>query len=385
MTVSSTRSSPTTLATLVDRLLSRPISDSDNKFRSTFLCLYRKFAAPAQLLSQILLRFDILCANKFNPPLPDLSRLSTLYRVLTVLVEWLSDYPGDFAHPVTRLQLSTFAHRIGMQPDFAIAAQEITLQLEELREDDDTDWACSDKGRVRASTTSSFPSVPIVRMGLAVTQLSLDHDSKQQQQQQQTLGQARDEAVVRPSTSGDGSSRDSEMSGMTRSVTNEMPDAGGLGTQLVADATSLLHPFESAQRAAGRLYRPTRSPLKKEHWQIFMDATVDDIVWEMTREDWVMFAAIKPRDLIRHISMSGEQRAACSGLEYVNLMVNHFNHVASWVAEMVLLRDKVKHRAQTLEKFMTIAWVGTSLGPSLSISPSQPFDIWPSLVGPALE
>ena len=36
-------------------------------------------------------------------------------------------------------------------------------------------------------------------------------------------------------------------------------------------------------------------------------------------------------------------------------MINHFNHVAKWVASMILLRDKAKHRAQMLEKFMSIA------------------------------
>jgi hypothetical protein len=36
-------------------------------------------------------------------------------------------------------------------------------------------------------------------------------------------------------------------------------------------------------------------------------------------------------------------------------MIAHFNHIAKWVANMILLRDKPKHRAQMLEKFMHIA------------------------------
>ncbi|CRK43690.1 hypothetical protein BN1723_005797 [Verticillium longisporum] len=36
-------------------------------------------------------------------------------------------------------------------------------------------------------------------------------------------------------------------------------------------------------------------------------------------------------------------------------MINHFNHVAKWAANLILLRDKPKHRAQMLEKFMAVA------------------------------
>ncbi len=39
----------------------------------------------------------------------------------------------------------------------------------------------------------------------------------------------------------------------------------------------------------------------------------------------------------------------------VNRMITHFNHVAHWVANMVLIRDKTKHRAPCLQKFMEIA------------------------------
>ena len=40
-------------------------------------------------------------------------------------------------------------------------------------------------------------------------------------------------------------------------------------------------------------------------------------------------------------------------------MIKQFNHVAFFVASMILLRDKPKHRARCLEKFMGIAVVRT--------------------------
>ncbi|KAK6825722.1 ras guanine nucleotide exchange factor domain-containing protein [Apiospora arundinis] len=48
-------------------------------------------------------------------------------------------------------------------------------------------------------------------------------------------------------------------------------------------------------------------------------------------------------------------REKSRSMKNVNRMVNHFNHIAKWVANMILMRDKAKHRAQMLEKFMSIA------------------------------
>jgi hypothetical protein len=86
-----------------------------------------------------------------------------------------------------------------------------------------------------------------------------------------------------------------------------------------------------------------------------MDTSDDDFADEMTRIDWVMFSSIRLRDLVRHVSLPLEQKEKCKSLANVNRMINHFNHVAKWVANMILMRDKAKHRALMLEKFMTIA------------------------------
>ena len=87
-----------------------------------------------------------------------------------------------------------------------------------------------------------------------------------------------------------------------------------------------------------------------------MDMLEEDIAEEMTRIDWIMFSSIRPRDLVRHVSLSASQKESCKSLENVHRMITHFNHVAYWVSNMIILRDKPKHRAKALEKFMGIAW-----------------------------
>ena len=71
--------------------------------------------------------------------------------------------------------------------------------------------------------------------------------------------------------------------------------------------------------------------------------------------DWVMFSSIRPRDLVRQVSVSADEKLKWKNLTHVNRMIEHFNHLAFWVENYVLLRDKPKHRALMLEKFMRIA------------------------------
>ena len=54
------------------------------------------------------------------------------------------------------------------------------------------------------------------------------------------------------------------------------------------------------------------------------------------------------------MALTTEQKKNCKNLVYVDRMVEHFNQLAFWVENFILLRDKPKHRALMLEKFMKI-------------------------------
>ncbi|MCJ1381805.1 hypothetical protein MMC17_004916 [Xylographa soralifera] len=320
---------------LVDRLLSPPMSKSDTKFAAVFLCLYRKFAAPAQLLSGIIRRFESLTDNDE----PQLIRTGSQLRYLAILAQWVEEYPGDFAHPLTRRQMSSFITQTGKNRVFAVAAKEMSRQLEAVSEDDDTDWACSDTSRGRANTLESFSSV--VSMRSVVTAMLAD-----------TTG---------PDSSDTASSVRIDDQSRSRSVKHSKSpsatsSAGRSGSQSALSFSLLLSSLEAAQRQAELLCPVTRIPLTKEQWHLFMDVGDEDIARELTRIDWIMYTSIRPRDLIRHVSLSTEQKEKCQSLEHVHRMINQFNHVAFWVANMILLRDKPKHRARALEKFMSVAW-----------------------------
>lgn len=327
-----TKDSGFTFDDLVDRLLSQPMSKIDGKFAAIFLCLYRKFAAPSELLSAITQRFQ----NSNESAHPHISRITSQLRYLSILSQWVSDYPGDFAHAQTRSLMSSFVANLAGNRAFAVAGKEIGSQLDIVSEDDDTEWACSDKSRSRANTVESFLSNSSVQS----TASTLNADSSTED----VAGGATEEASKKLAPHHSASASFSSSNGRSES-------------QSTGSFQTLLNSVENAQRQAQLLTPFPRNPLTKIQWHQLADIPDEDIARELTRIDWIMFSSIRPRDLIRHVSLPSHEKDKCKSLENVNRMIDQFNHVAFWVANFIVLRDKPKHRARMLEKFMGIAWV----------------------------
>ena len=321
---------------LVDRLLARPISKSDSKFAAIFLCLYRKFASPSSLIKAIVRRFEDLNTSE----LPQLSRLTSQLRYLNILKDWVSDYPGDFAHTATRRIITVFVQGLATSPEYGIANQEIWQYLDVVAEDDDAQWACSDKSRSRANTTESFLTMSSVQSAASTTN------------------------VDSPTLTADSSTEDvmehvgPEKASSTRitGTLSLVPGVSGSESRSTGSFQTLLNTLENAQRQAQLLTPIPRNMLTKVQWHQFMDVPEEEIAKELTRIDWIMYCSIRPRDLIRHVSIASDQKEKCKSLEHFNRLIHQFNHVAFWVANVILLRDKPKHRARALEKYMSIAW-----------------------------
>ncbi|KAF2745957.1 ras GEF [Sporormia fimetaria CBS 119925] len=310
---------------LVDRLLSQPMSKNDSKFVSIFLALYRKFATPGQLLEAILKRFDAL--NEDNNP--HVIRMIAQLRYLTVLQQWVSHYPGDFAYPSTRRTIRRFVSSLAGNREFAVAAKEMIQDLEAVAEDDDTDWACSDRQR----DNDKLPNFHNV----------LDEDSEDDEFTRAIghLSMTGDRLSMAPSmrTTWTGTSR----------TTQSTSASGSTASQ------TLLNIVEKNEKLAKQLVpNPTR-PLSKIQWRQLMNESEDVIARELTRMDWIMFSSIRPRDLVRHVSLNAEEKKKCKSLENVNRMIDHFNHISYLVTNYILLRDKPRHRSFMLDKWMRIA------------------------------
>jgi len=315
---------------LVDRLLGQNMSRADNNFSDIFLCLYRKFAAPGELFSAILGRLQRIADDK---NIHYLTRTEAQLRITTVVAKWVSSYPGDFASPSTSRSLDQFITHLSNDPVFAAAAQEMRTQLlNRVVEDDDTGWARTDADVVSEmeSKTESAPASPVRHR--TKTDFEEDMSKLQLVDDEMTMGEPMERKA---------STADSTASGPPESPSLSISQS--------------YHTVEDYEREAATMVPKSLVPLTKFRYHIFIDTSDDDFADEMTRIDWVMFSSIRLRDLVRHVSLHLEQKEKCKSLANVNRMISHFNHIAQWVANMILIRDKAKHRAQMLEKFMTIA------------------------------
>lgn len=313
---------------LVDRLLNQSMSRADDNFVDIFLCLYRKFAAPAELFAAILARLERISDDK---SMHYLTRTATQLRVIAIIAKWVSSYPGDFGSPSTNRNLNNFINHLAKEPAFAAAAQEIRAQLHSrVVQDDDTGWARTDDDfeKETMNNAESAPPSPLRRRTNPrndseddITNLHMDEFGDDMERKSSTVDST---SLARPA-----------------SPTHSLSPS--------------FHTVEDYEREAATMIPKGTLPLTKFRYHIFMDTSDDDFADEMTRIDWVMFSSIRLRDLVRHVSLSLEQKEKCKSLANVNRMISHFNHVAKWVANMILIRDKAKHRALMLEKFMMIA------------------------------
>jgi hypothetical protein len=299
---------------LVDRLLAQPMSKNDTKFVSIFLALYRRFGTPGQLLEAILRRFEALSKNGDMP----LIRIISQLRYLAVLQQWVAYYPGDFAFPSTRKLMRRFATAISTNREFSIAATEILHDLDMVAEDDDTDWACSDRQRVQNDHTQAFHNNV------------LEEDSEDDDDFNK---QSFDRASVARSS-------------LTTASKSTIASVG---------SSAHLTQLERSERLARQLQPNPIKSLSKTQWHQLINESEEAIAKELTRMDWIMFSSVRPRDLVRHVSLNTEEKKKCKNLENVTRMTEHFNHVAYLVTNYILFRDKPKHRAIMLEKWMKVA------------------------------
>ncbi|KAK8217181.1 hypothetical protein M8818_001433 [Zalaria obscura] len=143
-----------TFDNLVDRLLALPKSKADSRFGAIFLAEYRNFAPPGRLLEAIVCRFEALDSTDTPFMMKTVSQL----RYLSVIEQWIGAYPGDFAHPTTLRRMRTFIVKIAETRIFSAAANEMTFDLDAVHEDDDTNWAYSDRDCERRDTTDTTAS-----------------------------------------------------------------------------------------------------------------------------------------------------------------------------------------------------------------------------------
>ena len=317
---------------LTEKLVAQSDSKIDaDKFVAMFLALYRFFAAPVELLDALTVQFEE--SNKDNAP----KQPTTVeQRVLSVLCTWIHTYPGDFVQRPTRTRVTRFISKIEHGSWHVAATEKLRFGLGHAVEDDDTYWPRSDQdadgtrmsvGSTKSDCTEDCGLQLMSSFGSGVSSSGTTDQSDTELIFRNTT--LRTLAAMGPSSSGVSTSKPSQ----------PPPDAIG-----------------SAQRQAAQLNPDPSCHFSKVHWHQFVEEFSEDaIAREMTRIDWIMFSSIHPRDLVRHVTLRSEDQEHYEGLANVDRMIEHFNRLVDWVTYVILFRDKPKHRALALEKFMRLA------------------------------
>ena len=326
---------------LVERLVAQPMSRQDSKFASIFLCLYRKFAAPAHLLNAMIQRFD----RNEKDITDQLSRIADQLQLLNIMAQWVSEYPADLAHPKTRKRIVDFVATLERSHFYMFAAKEVGSYLEVPVEEDDAGWPFSD----RDIGEYNIPDTTIANSGRDSPSVFLGGPVSVEQEEQEEEDPIYNLSAVDLS---EGLAEPSFRLSGTPSNSSLVEKPGTVSSQ----SFSLLN-TDSARREAHNLELTPRISISKLVWRQFMEYPDEDFARELTRIDWIMFNSFRPRDLVRHVSISGPDKDKIKSLQHVNRMIKQFNHLAFFVASMILLRDKPKHRARAMERFMNIALV----------------------------
>lgn len=312
-----------TFTELVERLLVLPANKADSKFVPSFLCLYRAFATPRQLLVAIIDQFMKIEQSS----MVHFTKVAEMLRYLQVLAQWTANYPGDFASGQARDMAVPFVQSIEKSKVFAPAAREISNNLDTIVPDEDVDWAyaepkstSSGKGKKPSSSAASLS-----KFG-------------QMPHQDESDGEADGDS------SGHGSNAISSSSSFFKT--------NNTSSQSYTNYMQL----QNAKMQAEKYKVIPQIRLSKFQWHQFMEIPVEELAQEITRIDWTMFSAIRPRDFVRHVWLSSKEKKRSRAGDNISAMVKHFNHLALFVSGMILLRDKPKHRARALEKFMALAW-----------------------------
>lgn len=314
---------------LVERLLTLPASKQDSKFVPSFLCLYRLFATPKQLLVAVIDQF----VKTEKSDLVRFTKVAEMLRYLQVLGQWTAQYPGDFAPSQVREIASAFVQSLEKSREFSPAAREISNNLATRVVDDDQDWAFDDTPN-SASSKDSFQVDKKTPTSSSTSILSSLHDYSTKQTRRED----------------DADTDEDDKHGRTISPSVSQVLRTGNSSQTLLNIAQL----EEAREEAKRLRPNPNVRLSKIQWRQFMDTPVEEIAREITRIDWTMYSSIRPRDFVRHVTISEKRRSRRN--DNISVMVRQFNHLALFVSGMILLRDKPKHRAQAMEKFMNLAW-----------------------------
>ncbi|KAJ7615289.1 ras guanine nucleotide exchange factor domain-containing protein [Mycena polygramma] len=310
-----------TLDELLDKLLFLAVSGDDPTYITHFLLTYRRFASPRSILLAMQLRLRQLDQPSGDPMFACFAQM----RICHLLEQWIRDYPYDFKVRGTPSALSALFKSITSKTYLLHYGSDF-LPFHELLPnlvDKDAAWAHKpDYPEDESDYDDDEKS--------AVLTLSSTHSSES------LPPSARSSVKAKPPPP-------------IPSAFRERKGSLPLGNKLM---TTQATPNGVPQNEIPEVNH--RSQLK-DLLKLAADVNSTDseeIAQEITRLEAQLFLDIEPRHWLRYTFVSGKKDPATDSIARFN---DFSNHLANWVASLILCHDKAKTRAKQIEKIVEIA------------------------------
>lgn len=256
-------------------------------------------------------------------------------RLVAIIHFWIVSFPGDFASNPVADCLKTYLFAFTPDDPFQARRQQIRQALDAVVVNDDTRWACCDK--IEDSNGG------VLNLGKVATQ-----------ERRKSTYRLTPISPATSQISNSSSQRRNNKSGQLEgSLTNE--DKSAALPKVNSRARMSLTGFQRPNLSPSASSSTTTAPVGRSYWRTFIDLPNEVLAQTIATIDRRLFLATKPRDFVRQITLTAIKRARCTSLASIAALTAQFNHLAHWAASLVLVQDKAKDRALTLEKLMKIA------------------------------
>ncbi|KAL1413595.1 hypothetical protein Q8F55_001370 [Vanrija albida] len=308
----------TTLEELMNRLFTAIVSTENDAFVQAFFMTYRRFCQPRDLMKEFHDRFIEVEQYAVSRDI----RLWALMKLAGALVTWTTRYPGDLADSEVQAR---FRKTLGLLLKHTFLAH-ITADLVNVEQmfestvDLDDSWSF-----ITPTVIEDIKEAPLDSSNSAV-EIVLDKD---------------DEAdSTTPVSKKAPSSRTMSTTSLSIDADPYAPRKTASTTDSSSDISRSIASINSGDESGHQRWNAAVQTI------LSMDAHV--FALELTRMQWELFSAIRPRDIFRHDF--GKERG-----DPVGLSIAFFNHVSRWVSTMMMAPSKPKHRAKVYEAFVRIS------------------------------
>ncbi|WVQ67707.1 uncharacterized protein L199_005911 [Kwoniella botswanensis] len=323
---------------LLNRLFAAIVSSQDEPFVRSFAMTFRRFMEPKDVMQEFLVRLKEVEGYEVSRDVKNW----TMMKITGALVDWTTRYPGDLQDLSTQSIFKEILAFILHHTFMAHLTGELIMVEHSLSEvvDLDQSWSVQNtnaNAKSSASILSDSTNTELVidtEVLYEFTDSSLEKGILLEDEPPDTPFSKDTHGVPNHHSTSTRSVSTSSLP-MENSKSNTNPDGGS---------------NQKDSRVNSHAHATDEMGFHKwaQAFNVVVNMDPRSFAVELTKMQWALFTAIRPRDVLRH-DLGKETDGP------VGKAIMFFNHISRWVSTIILSHPKPKHRARTIERFIMIA------------------------------